>query len=56
MDWAGPTNWASPRNVGLGQSRPNKSFFFILGAGPGPANWARLRQFQPKSNLFTGTA
>jgi hypothetical protein len=53
LGWAGPTNWAglSPKKRGgrsrpirdLGQSRPNKVFYFRLGqTWPRQPGWARV--------------
>ena len=37
MAWVGLADWAEPRNVGWGQSRPNK-FSHLFGPGPSPAH------------------
>jgi hypothetical protein len=44
MGWASPTDYAKPMNVGLGRSRPNKSFFLLFRgqAEPSLAIQARL--------------
>jgi hypothetical protein len=43
MGWAAPIDWVEPRNVGLGQSRPNR-FFLLFGAGPSLAHIVGLGQ------------